>query len=492
MGYSPLPHRSRRRSRGLNSMALMYALLGVAALSALGAMGVLAATLFGGRSSASPSLAMQGTPQPTLVLPPPWDGKERINVLLLGVDDRPWDKSWGPPRSDTVILLTLDPASRTGGAISLPRDLWVDLPGIGERKLTQAYALGEAYYGAGQGALLTAQVVGKLLDVPVHHYVVVNFQAFIDFVNAIHGVKIDVPQRMALDVFTADGKRYDYPLYPGVQVLDGALALAYARNRSVGGDGDFGRMRRQQQVLEGVLQRLKDPRVLAELAVKAPLLMDRLRDSLHTDISVGDALKLARLAAEIPRQNIHLAIVDQREATATFKWENGVQVYALVPDREKLLAVRDRVFSPQPEPTPTPAPLTPTPAASPSEAPGAVAASSPTPPPSAPAAVLDEHARLQVANGTAVNGLACRTARWLQAQGFPAVEATNADGRYAQTALVVYTPKPQTVAFLQDLFGVDASRVRYRAASSPQTDVVIVLGDDWARSGRVAGLSCSP
>jgi len=475
----------------------MYVLLGIAVLSALGAVGVLVAMLFGGRNAAPPPPIIHGTPQPTLVLPPPWNGKERINVLLLGVDDRPWDKSWGPPRSDTIILLTLDPTSRTGGAISLPRDLWVNLPGIGERKLTQAYALGEARYGAGQGAVLASQVVGKLLHVPIHHHVVVNFRAFIDFVDAIHGVKIDVPQRMALDVFTADGRRYDYPLYPGVQVLNGELALAYARNRSVGNNGDFGRMRRQQQVLEGVLQRLKNPRVLAELAIKAPLLMDRLRDSLKSDISVGDALQLARLAAEIPRQNIHLAIVDQREAKATFKWENGVQVYALVPDKEKLLAVREAVFSPQPEPTPTHSLLAPThdaPKTATATTGTPAAFASPSPPPSTPApvAALAEKPILQVANGTVVNGLACRTAVWLRSQGFTHVTATNADEQYSHTTLLVYTVKPQTQAFLQALFNIDASHIRYRATTPPPADIIIVLGDEWAHGSPVSGIPCNP
>ena len=452
-----------------------YGLLAVALFSFLAAAAVLIHR-FGGSAAPPPPRA---TNLPPLVLPPPWHGKERINVLILGVDDRPWDPTWGPPRSDTVILATLDPQTMTAGAISLPRDLWVNLPGIGERKLTQAYSLGEAVYGKGQGPRLVAQVVSNLLHVPVHHYVVVNFRAFITLVDAVHGVKIDVPLRMALDVFTADGQRYDYPLYPGVQVLNGELALAYARNRSVGHDGDFGRMRRQQQVLEGVLERLKDPRVLAELALKAPSLADRLSDNLRTDISVSDALRLARLAAQVPWQNVHLVVIDQKEATATTRWENGVPVYALVPHEAKLLAARDRVFSPPPPPTPTPLP----------PATATALARPPTPTVTA-AEALQEAPRLRVENGTAVNGLACRTAAFLKQRGFGTVAAGNADRQYARTVLVEYVARPKTLAFLQQVFGVPPSRVLYRTSPSPPADIVIVLGDDWAARGQVDAIGC--
>ncbi|NIW46265.1 MAG: LytR family transcriptional regulator, partial [Gammaproteobacteria bacterium] len=78
--------------------------------------------------------------------PPPhsWDGTSRINVLLLGADSREWEANFGPPRTDTMILLTLDPQSQTGGMLSLPRDIWLEIPGYGYGKINQAYFFGEA------------------------------------------------------------------------------------------------------------------------------------------------------------------------------------------------------------------------------------------------------------------------------------------------------------------------------------------------------------
>ncbi len=499
MSVLPSPRRPRNSLLDwLTSNALLYGLLAIAGSAFLAAVALVGVWAHEAWKGDAPALSdAQAAAAPTLALPPPWDGKERVNVLLLGVDDRPWDANWGPPRADAIILLTLDPRTMTAGAISLPRELWVklDLPELPSGKINQAYSFGEAEYGPGGGARLTAQVVGRLLQIKVHHYVVVNFRAFITFVDAIHGVHIDVPQRMALDVFTADGKRYDYPLYPGRQVLSGALALAYARNRSVGQDGDFGRIRRQQQVLEAVLQRLKNPRVLAELTVKAPFLAKAMADNLQTDLSVTDALRLARLATQVPRQNIRLALITQKEAPASMQWERGQQVYALVPNEEAILAVRDRVFAPPP-PTPTPAPqATATPAAT---ATRAQATLSPTPLPPTPtpplgvSQALAEHPTLLVENGTTTAHLACRTARWLRSQGFDSVEIGNAADRYANSLLLVYADRPQTVAFLQAWLHLPDDRLRFLSAEAPPADLVLILGDDWAQAHAVDGVSCNP
>jgi len=479
----PSSRRSRRSNTSwLDVLTSGKVILGLLAVSVLGFVAAVAVWLSQGEAPPSVAAGPHNlTPAATLELPPRWDGKERINMLLLGVDDRPWDPNWGPPRADTLIVLTLDPATMSAGVISLPRDLWVNLPGIGERKLNQAYSLSVPLYGREGAARYTANVVGDLLQIPIHHYAVVNFQAFIVFVDAIYGVKIDVPKRMALDVIKVDGQRSEYPLKPGRQVLPGSLALAYARYRS-DADGDFGRMRRQQQVLEAALERLKDPRILAELTLEAPALVKQLQGSLITDISVGDALRLARLAADIPREKIHFAVIDQRQAESTFRWENGVQVYALVPIEEKILAVRDKVFSPEAEPTPTSYPV-PTSTAD--------AQATPVLDQEKRAAALQEAPQLLIQNGTNTPALACRTAAMLEQWGFTLVETGNADDEYNVTVLLEYAPLPATRIFLQDVFGVPDNRVRYMAADDPPAGIVVILGKDWAESGKVDHVLCT-
>ncbi len=497
------PSKRRRRRRSLvDWLASDFVIYGLLATGVLG--GAAAALLLLVHWSVGPfapqpqptPFVWQGTPVLTPSLPPPWDGKERINILLLGVDDRPWDPNWGPPRTDTMIVVTLDPKTMTAGAISLPRDLWVEVPGYGYRKINQAYQLGTTYGQGEDGARLAMQVVSNLLEIPIHHYVVVNFQSFIALIDAIHGVKIDVPQRMALDVYTPDGKHHPYPLYPGRQVLDGELALAYARNRSVGYNGDFGRMQRQQQVLEAVLERLKDPRILAELAIKAPRLVRELGDSLKTDISIKDALRLARLAAEVPRQNIRYRVIDEHQAKATWVQEQQRPMYALLPNREAILAVRDEVFGSlnEPKATPVTSPTAPSPQASPT----AAGSPSPTPsqavegPPPGLEDALAEAPTIQVLNGTQFAGLACRTKKLLQAWGFAQVSDGNAETLAERTLLLEYTAKPHTLAFLQEVFGVAPAQVQYVSSDAPPADIVVVLGRDWIHDERVKDIGCSP
>ena len=487
------PPPRRPRTSLLDVLTSGKVILGLLAVGVLGFVTAVAVWLSQGEAPSGAAVPpVNLTPAATLALPPRWDGKERINMLILGVDDRPWEPNWGPPRADTLIVLTLDPVTMSAGVISLPRDLWVTLPGIGERKLNQTYSLSVPLYGREGAARYTANVVGDLLQIPIHHYAVVNFQAFIVFVDAIYGVNINVPKRMALDVVKANGERFDYPLYPGQQTLSGSLALAYARYRS-DADGDFGRMRRQQQILEAAFRRLKDPRILAELALEAPALAKQLQGSLITDISVGDALRLARLVADVPRENVHFAVIDQRHATPATHWENGVPVYALDPDREKILAVRDQVFFPEPKPTSTPRPA-PTPTV------GEQPTSEATPLPSTPtpvsdqqklAAALQEEPQLMVQNGTRIAALACRTGVLLQELGFPSVETGNADDEYDATVLLEYAARPATRAFLQDFFDVPDNRVRYLADNNPPADIVVVLGKDWAASGRVDDVLCA-
>ena len=170
--------------------------------------------------------------------PPPeyWDGLSRVNVLLLGVDRRDWLNGQGPPLADTIILTTYDPQSQSVGLLSIPRDLWVDIPGLGYHKINQTFQQGEATNYPGGGASLAMETVEQLLNVPIHFYILVDFQAFVRLIDAIDGVKIDVPEEIVIDPL---GDNNTKVLQPGVQTLPGDLALAYARSRdTIGSDFD--------------------------------------------------------------------------------------------------------------------------------------------------------------------------------------------------------------------------------------------------------------
>ena len=122
----------------------------------------------------------------------PWSGEERINFLFMGVDLR-CDED-GPTHTDSIMIVTIDPLTMSAALLSLPRDLWVEIPGFGVDRINQAYYFGQAYEYPGGGQALAMETVEALLGVPVEYYVTVDFQGFIDAVDLIGGIVVDVPE----------------------------------------------------------------------------------------------------------------------------------------------------------------------------------------------------------------------------------------------------------------------------------------------------------
>jgi len=148
------------------------------------------------------------TPAPPVldVLPPAWDGASRINILFIGLDYRDWIADEGPPRSDTMILFTVDPISKTAGMLSIPRDMWVNIPGVGYSRINTAYPSGEASQLPGGGPGLAMKTVEQFIGVPVHYYAQVDFGTFADFIDYIGGIDVYVDQELILDLV---GPGYD-------------------------------------------------------------------------------------------------------------------------------------------------------------------------------------------------------------------------------------------------------------------------------------------
>ncbi len=119
----------------------------------------------------------------------PWDGAARVTILLLGLDYRDWEARDKYSRSDTMILLTLDPLTNTAGILSIPRDMWVAIPGFKHGKINTAYYLGDAYQLPGGGPALAVKTVESFLGIPINYYAQIDFQSFVRFIDEIGGVK---------------------------------------------------------------------------------------------------------------------------------------------------------------------------------------------------------------------------------------------------------------------------------------------------------------
>ncbi len=388
--------------------------------------------------------------------PKPWDGGSRVTVLVMGLDYGDWSSDRKCPcRTDTMILLTIDPLTRTAGILNIPRDLWVNIPGFDQYyKINSAYFLGQANNLPGGGPGLAVQTVEQFLGVPINFYAQIDFYAFEKFINLIGGVELDIPAKIKVDPI---GEANTIVLKPGKQKLRGPIALAYARARYTAG-GDFDRANRQQQVIMAVLSKVTQADQFPSLLSKAPQLYDQLSRGIHTNMTLDQAIQLAWLVKQIPQENIKRGVIsppDQVELSTAIG-DDGVQQDILIPITDKIRELRDSIFTSSTPDSPI------------------KAANDPK------AAMQAEAARVVVKNGSSTSGLAATTKNYLAGQGLNVVDATNADGLYAATTIIDYTGKPYTVAFLVQLMGIQPTNIYSSYDPNSQVDVAITLGTDWA------------
>lgn len=222
-------------------------------------------------------------------------GTAKVNILVMGVDERSGDVG----RSDTLFVITIDKETKAVSMLSVPRDTRVKIPGHGYDKINHAYAEG--------GHKLSMQAVEELLDIPIDYYVLVNFSGFVNIVDALGGIDINVEKRMYYED-PYDGKGLVIDLRPGLQHMDGKTAIQYVRYRDE--EGDIGRVRRQQKFVKALMDEVASPSVIT----KVPALISELSSAIKTDMSVNEMLNLAKLLNDASKQGLHAAMVPGRPA----------------------------------------------------------------------------------------------------------------------------------------------------------------------------------
>ena len=257
----------KQRKRRRRNMWILLVLLPLL----LVATGVLSYWWFGsGKITTSRPIIKRTEEAEHFIVPP-----NKLNILIMGVDDRP--KEDDPGRSDTLLVMTIDTESREASIISIPRDTRVRVKGLGWDKVNHAYLVGKE--------TLTRQTAENFLGIPMDYSVKVNLDSFGRIVDAIGGVSIDVEKRMQ---YEDSWDHYVIDLQPGVQRLDGRTALQYVRYRDE--EGDIGRVARQQKFVRAVLAEVSSPAII----LKAPNIIREVFASLDTDIPVGLMLGVAR------------------------------------------------------------------------------------------------------------------------------------------------------------------------------------------------------
>lgn len=209
--------------------------------------------------------------------PPKWEGTEPVNILLMGVDAR--GSSEGEvPRSDTMLVASLDPVKKKIYMFSILRDTYVSIPGYNKDRINTAIT---------HGANTAMQTVSDLLGIPIQYWVYTDFQGFIKLVDAIGGVDYEVEKNMVYKT-KADGPEYDIDLKKGFQHLDGNKALQYVRFRH-DATSDFTRTERQR----GLLKAVADKMISTTSILKLPTILSEINPYVDTNLTVSDMVKLA-------------------------------------------------------------------------------------------------------------------------------------------------------------------------------------------------------
>ncbi len=270
----------------------------------------------------------------------PWDGQERFTILLMGWDRRPTDPADAAYRTDTMMLVSLDPATRQIGVLSIPRDLYVNIPGYNQlQRINSAYVLGELRQ-PGYGARLAMETVQYNLGIRVNDYLIVDFNAFIKTIDAIGGIDLEVPYNIYDPAYPDMGYGYDpFTITAGWQHLDGTTALKYARTRH--SSNDFRRAERQQQVIFAIRDKVLDVNNLTQVVVSAPAIWSSVQEGVRTGLTFDQLLRLGWYAKDIPLENIHTGVIDEQYITF-YTTPSGSSV--VIPNRYALGTLMTQVF----------------------------------------------------------------------------------------------------------------------------------------------------
>ncbi len=415
-------------------LVLMIAL--IAAAGVMGTKAYLATRKIFHRGGAAPALSGKVTPA-TLK----GEGDGRINILLLGIGGPGHE---APNLSDTMIVASVDPKTKDVAMLSVPRDLWVKIPGYGSAKINAVNAYGEMYKYPGGGAALAKTVVSKILDLPIHYYVRVDFNGFRKAIDTVGGVDVYVDKSLTDPLFPSDkenGKYQPFYISAGQHHLNGVTALRYARSRET--TSDFDRAARQQKVMVALKQKVLSTSTLLN-PVKLTSLIDQFGNDVQTDLSVSDMLKLADIIKGVDSTKIVTKVLDNTSdgllQDARFNGAYILEPRAGIYNYTQIQALAHSIFVDN--------------------------------------YLKTENATVEVDNGSGKTGLAATVAELLTAYNYNVIKVTTAPTLSPNTIIYDYTggKKPYTINYLEARF---KAKVQIMAPVAGGPDIKIVIGQNY-------------
>lgn len=399
---------------------------------------------------------------------------KRINILLLGMGGRTHE---GGYLTDTIMLASVDPKTKKVSLISIPRDLSVAIEDMGYQKINSVNAYAEMNE-EGSGGLATSQAVGDILGIPVDYYVRVDFQGFIDIVDLLDGIEVDVENVLDDISYPIMGReeaedyesRFEH-LYikKGIQTMDGSLALKYARSRHGKGveGSDFARSRRQQLVISAVKDKALSSKVFLKPS-KITELLGELKEHVSTNLRVWEIVKLWQIAKDISRDDISMRVLDDGPNGFLVAGRNEVGAYVLQPrsgDFEEIKYMVSNIFTDIPE--------------------------------DKKVKVVEEETTVEIYNGTWINGLASKSSVDIEKYGFTVLRIGNSSKQNFQKSVIydlTYGEKMESLTVLKektnanisfslpDWLKEDIAKKISKETNPVQPDFILVLGRDADKS----------
>jgi LCP family protein required for cell wall assembly len=387
----------------------------------------------------SPAAAPVETPVSVQATLPSWLGAERFNVLLMGLDQRAGSAL--PGRADVIMIANVDPETLGVSLLSIPRDLWVEIPGHGENRINSAYFYGEFDGAEGGGPGLMKRTVELNFGIDIDYFGTLDFECFKQIIDILGGITVHVPEEIRDDQYPDDSYGYTRIYIPaGRQQMDGETALQYVRARHQ--SSDFSRMRRQQQVLLAV----REKALRLDIIFSLPELIPLLGKAFSTDLPTERLLALANLGAQVKLEDIGLNVIDE-SLTIPYVAPDGAQV--LLPRVDQVQALVGELFEDAP-------------------------------------VVVESHemgtldAQVLVRADVARPGLATEVADLLQRRGYVARAAD--DGVQIEsegTFIASRRDMAETAVLIAGLLRVAPEFVMLESSVEGDTDIVITLGRDF-------------
>ena len=396
------------------------------------------------------------------------EDRGRINLLFLGIGGKGHD---GAELTDTIMVLSYDTQSGQAAILSIPRDLSIPIENAGWHKINSVNALAESAQ-PGSGGQAASQTIGELLNAPIDYYIKIDFDGFKELINQLGGVQVCVDNTFDDYAYPIDGQE-DNPNYDarfehlrveaGCQAMDGDFALKYARSRhALGAEGtDFARAARQQKVIEAVKTQVLSKETLFNPRLIASIFQD-ISAHAQTNIKLWEILRFWSLVKDTPSDHISNKVLSNAPEGLLVDSTGLDGAYLLVPRTGNFSEIQylfTHIFENAPAAT--------------------------------EAKVKAENARIEILNGTWINGLASKTAVDLEKLGFKIVGLDNSSRQDFEASVIydlTFGQKTEALKQLKDKTGAnvsfdlpdwlkqDIARSLATGKTTDQPDLVLILG----------------